>query len=281
MQAVETLGAACRVNMGARTSVWELLGQARKPNDAGGGMMTESTHASIPPRRSEILRAVQKLRVEPQFAAELRAIKVPRRYGRPQTVAGYFDDPELLARAAESLEAQGAKGIYVTLNSIRTALLARAYNRVVAGLEPTTADHDITRRVWIPFDIDAARPAGVSADEEELAAAKARALDVERWLTKELGSAPEIWGFSGNGYHLLYRCDFPNNENSKATVEKIIDAAADKFSDKTVSVDRTVINAARIWKLYGTLARKGDEVPRLGRVHRRSRILGKAFTNDN
>ncbi len=48
--------------------------------------------------------------------------------------------------------------------------------------------------------------------------------------------------------------------------------------DDRVSIDTTVGNAARIWKLYGTTARKGDEVYRLGRVHRTSRILKKGFT---
>jgi hypothetical protein len=38
-----------------------------------------------------------------------------------------------------------------------------------------------------------------------------------------------------------------------------------------VKVDVTCANAARIWKAYGTVARKGDSIP--GRPHRRSQIL--------
>ena len=43
------------------------------------------------------------------------------------------------------------------------------------------------------------------------------------------------------------------------------------FSDDRVTVDTANFNAARIWKLYGTVSRKGDDTP--DRPHRRSRIL--------
>ena len=43
------------------------------------------------------------------------------------------------------------------------------------------------------------------------------------------------------------------------------------FSDERVTVDTANFNAARIWKLYGTVSRKGDSTPE--RPHRRSRIL--------
>ncbi|WP_048152476.1 hypothetical protein, partial [Methanolacinia paynteri] len=43
------------------------------------------------------------------------------------------------------------------------------------------------------------------------------------------------------------------------------------FSDNTVTVDTANHNAARIWKLYGTISRKGDDT--LDRPHRRAKIL--------
>src|SRR5205814_1709283 len=51
----------------------------------------------------------------------------------------------------------------------------------------------------------------------------------------------------------------------------IIAAAAFQFTDAAVSVDLTTFNAARIWKLYGTFACKGDATE--DRPHRLSRIL--------
>ena len=43
------------------------------------------------------------------------------------------------------------------------------------------------------------------------------------------------------------------------------------FSDRLATVDAVNSNAGRIWKLYGTVARKGDNTSE--RPHRRSRIL--------
>ncbi len=43
------------------------------------------------------------------------------------------------------------------------------------------------------------------------------------------------------------------------------------FSNETVTVDTANHNAARIWKLYGTMSRKGDSTPE--RPHRRARLL--------
>jgi hypothetical protein len=37
---------------------------------------------------------------------------------------------------------------------------------------------------------------------------------------------------------------------------------ASVFNTDRVKVDTSVHNPARIWKLYGTTARKGDEVPK-------------------
>jgi hypothetical protein len=41
-------------------------------------------------------------------------------------------------------------------------------------------------------------------------------------------------------------------------VRGILEALAFRFDDDRVKVD-TTSNAARIWKLYGTTARKGDD----------------------
>ena len=52
------------------------------------------------------------------------------------THSGYFDDHEALARAAEALDADpSVAGIYVTLNAVNPALLARRANRIDAPPE--------------------------------------------------------------------------------------------------------------------------------------------------
>jgi hypothetical protein len=227
--------------------------------------------------RDEILRALKLLRVDDQHVLELRALGVPQRYGRSRTVAGWFDDMEKLAAAAAELDARKPAGIYITLNPVDPALLARAHNRTSRQVPHATADKDILRRVWLPFDFDPLRPANISATDQEVAQAIGRAILVADWLRGQLGNGPDIWALSGNGAHLLYRIDLPNDEEATRLVRAFIGAVATRFTDEKVSVDRTVFNAARIWKVYGTTARKGENAPELGRVHRRAVICPAGF----
>ena len=77
---------------------------------------------------------------------------------------------------------------------------------------------------------------------------------------------------SGNGgMHLVYGLDLPNDDPSRLLVENFLKAVAERFSDDKVNVDVSVFNAARISKVYGTMACKGDDIPE--RPHRLSRIL--------
>ena len=86
-----------------------------------------------------------------------------------------------------------------------------------------------------------------------------------------LGFPEPIKADSGNGAHLLYRIDLPNDESATALVKSCLATLDALFSDERVSVDTANFNAARIWKLYGTVSRKGDNTPE--RPHRRSRII--------
>jgi len=190
------------------------------------------------------------------------------------TQSGYFRDFDALARAVEPLDADNAvHGIYVTLNVVNPALLSRRANRIKMRLgkkDSTTSDADILRRCWLPIDIDPLRPSGVSSTDEEHNLALAKADEVARWIAG-LGFPEPIHADSGNGAHLLYRIDLPNDEAATALVKSCLATLDALFSDDRVSVDTANFNAARIWKLYGTVSRKGDNTPE--RPHRRSRIL--------
>jgi hypothetical protein len=211
----------------------------------------------------EILHTIEIL-FGPSAVVELRAFK-----GR-ETVSGYYDDHELLAYEARKLEDRGYS-VYVTLNEVDPALLARAYNRArKVYKEPTTSDNDIVRRRWLPLDLDPARPSGVSATDAEKRTAHRRAVEVRGFLRGQGWPEPVV-GDSGNGYHLLYRVELPNDRESLELVKGVLEALAFKFSDEVVEVDVTTCNAARVWKLYGTTARKGDNAE--DRPHRRSSLL--------
>ncbi|WP_067048834.1 hypothetical protein [Methanofollis ethanolicus] len=190
------------------------------------------------------------------------------------THSGYFDDFARLAAAAEALDADPeVRGIYVTLNVVNPALLARRANRVKMRLsrsDATTADADILRRRWLPIDLDPVRPSGVSSTEEEHEAALRRADAIALWLAEQGFSEP-IRADSGNGAHLLYAIDLANDDEATALVKGVLATLDALFSDETVTVDTANSNAARIWKLYGTCSRKGDTTRE--RPHRRARVL--------
>ncbi len=187
--------------------------------------------------------------------------------------SGYFTDFATLAtRAAEIDNYNDVHGIYVTLNEVNPALLSRRANRVKQRLsksDATTADADIIRRRWLPIDFDPVRPSGVSATDVEHEAALGRAEDVADWLTGKGFPAPII-ADSGNGAHLLYAIDLPNDGEATRLVKGCLTVLDALFSDDIVHCDTANFNAGRIWKLYGTTACKGDNTPE--RPHRTARI---------
>lgn len=211
-----------------------------------------------------------RLIVGPGAVTELRALDATTVVSRwPHTASGYFDDPDKLAEALKAIKT--AKGIYFVPNPIEPALLARAANRLRKTPKgESTADTNITRRRWLLVDCDAQRPSGISSTDAEHTAASERAREIFVWL-RERGWSDPIAADSGNGAHLLYAIDLPASDGG--IVQRCLQALAAQFDDDTVKVDQKVFNPARIWKLYGTLACKGDNTP--DRPHRMARILSK------
>jgi len=217
-----------------------------------------------------------------QFLAPAGGVFEVRALG-DRTASGYFDADHLeqAAKAIEALDAAGTySGIYVTLNPVNPALLSRRSNRIETRLglkEATTADADIIRRLWFPVDIDPVRPSGIGSSDAEHAAALEVAGNVAGFLSEFFGFPAPVRCDSGNGAHLLYRIDLPNDDESRSLIERCLkglSAAFDRSPTEDrpgVEIDQTPFNAARIWKLYGTVARKGDNTPE--RPHRRARII--------
>jgi hypothetical protein len=216
----------------------------------------------------EVLTAARLL-FTPGQVVEVRAIT------DDGMASGYFDSPEELAGKVEALDGMPAvQGIYVTLNQVNPALLARRANRIKMRLgkkDATTADADILSRQWFPVDIDPCRPSGVSSTDDEHQAAIVRAAEISAYLGRERGWPAPVLADSGNGAHLLYRIDLPNDDRSRDLVKRCLLVLAALFGDQVADVDTANHNAARIWKLYGTMSRKGDHTD--SRPHRRSAIL--------
>ena len=185
------------------------------------------------------------------------------------TRSGYFNDPHKLIDAI--LPHDGKHNIFITLNPVNPALIARSANRLTSYAKQTTADGDIVGRGWLPIDIDPQRPAGVSASQAEKEAACALAEEVKTYLCQACGWSQPVVADSGNGMHLLFPVDLPNDNPSRDLFRKILQALDFLFSTDKAKIDLTTFNAARIMKLYGTMAVKGDHTTE--RPHRRSSIL--------
>jgi hypothetical protein len=195
-------------------------------------------------------------------------VRIPKT-GRRGTIAGYFDDAESLADAVLAIDGT-VPGVYLTLNPCKPALLARAANRLQERAQVTTSDADILRRRWLLIDFDPVRPAGISSTEREHGRAIASACGA--WDDLRGAGLPDpVVGDSGNGAHLLYCLDLPNDSGATDLVKGILAGVAARCAPDDIAVDQSVFNAGRITKLYGTMACKGDNVPE--RPHRRSRLL--------
>ena len=149
---------------------------------------------------------------------DIEAFKVRALGARGAIAVGYYDDVPLAAAAVARLEQRpDIHGIYVTANPLQPAGVARAANRYAARAKAST-DGDVVRRLKLLIDLDPMRPAGISSTNAELAAATKRAalvrdtLSARRW-------PPPVEAMSGNGRHLLYAIDFPNDDETKRLVE--------------------------------------------------------------
>ena len=109
----------------------------------------------------DIIRQACSVLFAPGQVVEVRAL------GRRGITSGYFDQFDLLADRADGLDRGGEyDGVYVTLNPVNSALLSRRTNRIEGKLgsrDATTSDRDITRRCWLPVDLDPVRPSGISS----------------------------------------------------------------------------------------------------------------------
>ncbi len=229
-------------------------------------------HTPPPPpaASAEQIASWLRLFVEPGQVVELRALKVKGKWGRPQTVAGFFDADHLPQMAEEALRLEkNAQGVYFTLNPLNPDILARRCNRVdVAEQGDSASDSDVQAGRWLLVDADPVRTAKTSSTAEEKQLALDAVVAVHGHL-RERGWPVPILADSGNGYHLLYRIDLPAEDGG--VVERVLKALAARFDTDAVTIDQTVFNPARITKLYGTVTRKGDSTPE--RPHRRSQIV--------
>jgi len=148
---------------------------------------------------------------------------------------------------------------YWTLNTLREANGGKAVE-----------DGDILRRRWLLIDFDPDRPSRTSSTDAEKEMARERMEAVREYLEDRGFPEANILD-SGNGFHLYYELDAPNDPETTRIVEGFLHGLSDKFSDDAVKIDTVVSNPSRISKIPGTWAVKGESTE--DRPHRMSKIL--------
>lgn len=169
-------------------------------------------------------------------------------------------DRDAICEAAQRFSDYGV-GVYYTLNPVPADLIGNA------------KDVDVLFRRLLLIDVDPVRTSGDPKDNataEEKEVARLVAVAIMDWLT-ELGWPAPLLIDSGNGWHLIYRIDLPNNDHAKLLVRNVLCALGDKFDTPAAGVDRSVANASRIAKLPGTWACKGPHSAE--RPHRLARTM--------
>lgn len=176
------------------------------------------------------------------------------------TYSGYFKSLDNLLEAIQPYTEMDDEQIYFVLNEIDPACYGRKQcEKFVNGAKITTNDSDIINRRWVLCDFDPVRRSGTNSTDEQLGYAHQKAQAVFRFLRDRGFSEPVICK-SGNGYHCLYRIDEPATDEVTEIIKNFFKYMSSVFTDDKVDFDVKNFNAARISKLYGTVAKKGANI---------------------
>ncbi len=199
--------------------------------------------------------------------ATLQGDKLP--YDKPRVISGYFDNANDAIASVNRIAS--AAGIYITVNPVHPALLARANNSLKSKKVTATTDEQIIARQWILLDCDPERAghvSGIPTNDDEHQTALTLVQELRDALTQEGWPLP-IEMDSGNGAYLLIPVDLPANDDG--LVQRVLAGLAQRFDTEQVHIDLTTFNQSRIMRLCGTMNCKGDGTA--DRPHRLSRLL--------
>ncbi len=218
----------------------------------------------------EIRRTLNTL-VEPGQVFEVRVLEASTQSASRyiDTLGGYFNNPDDAIQALSAI--RSALGFYITLQRCHPDLLGRAYNKLIKlKKDYSTPDNLIMGYNWLPIDSDPERISQISSTDAQHEKALAHGRYIREELRK-LGWPDPLLCDSGNGAHLPYRIDLANTSDNTDLLKRALEGLANRFDGEGLHIDKSVFNPSRIWKLYGTLACKGDDTAKW--PHRMSRIL--------
>lgn len=201
-----------------------------------------------------------------RFESEVIELRIPGT--KKGTLSGYFNDHEALTEAAAPYN--GNANIFVTLNPVNPALLARANNRLMSRAKLVTKDEDIERHNWVAVNINPVCPEGIPSTNEEHEAAIEAARRIRDDLRGEGWPEPVLTD-TGNGAQLLFYTDLSNDQECSDIIKDALIALHQKNSDEQVKVETDVFKPAVLLRLFGTVHLTGDKTE--DRPHRLSQIL--------
>ncbi len=215
--------------------------------------LTPTGSGGPPQDMAEVRRALAVL-ADPARGVQLQA--APGWGHNRVTAKG--DELDLLCAWVE--ERRSAVGVYYALNP------------VPPDLDHAILNADALCRRWLLVDVDRSKEAAPheSSTDAEKDAARGVAASVVDWLAGRGWPAPVLVD-SGNGFHLLYRLDLPNDALSKSLIAAFLKALAKRFDGGGGKVGKECHDARRVAKLPGTWARRGGQSD--DRPHRLARLL--------
>lgn len=204
-----------------------------------------------------------------QYFIELRLVgnrnSTNRKYKFPKF--GFYSDREELIRAI--LQNHGNRAVYIGLNpriaDVRHIVAPNQLHDGKAGRK----EH-VTAKRWLLIDIDSDRMADTAATNDELQESYRVFLRIREDLINR-GIRP-ICGMSGNGWHLFVRTIDYDLDDERHKI--LLQVLASKYDKGIVHVDRSVHDAPRIVKMYGTSSIKGSNTDE--RPWRTSKLIGVA-----
>lgn len=169
--------------------------------------------------------------------------------GKPQT--GIFNDYDTIINTIDSVSSD----CYFVLNRFDGKHVTNKLEYDKQGVK----DKDVNRINFIPMDLDPVRETGQAATDEQISHACDKADKLMEFLDSRGWSRPML-AFSGNGYHLLYIVEMPNNDQVKQVMKDLYLGLSMRFSDEFVKFDTTVRNPSRIFRMYGTINHKANRL---------------------
>lgn len=200
--------------------------------------------------------------------------------GRPYRI-GHFNDPDLLVEAVESFtfdhqNDETITAVYHSLQDVKQEYFdGRKHTNTLIWQKDAIRNGDTSMWTMFPIDVDPVKGDDAedkdSATQSEVMLALQKAGEIRDWFASN--GIVLLEAMSGNGAHLLIPIKpEPATDENRSLVKRMGNLLNSHFiSDNNLfSVDKKVYNSGRVWKLYGTVTRKGPGTER--RPHRTSRI---------